>query len=379
MRTKRFAALLGIIFCTVAAAPPGTRAEARVRLDADGFRLAMPGWSYQFPQDHAAHPSFRIEWWYYTGHLRAGNKAFGYEATFFRVALPVPTARPAGEPSAWRARHVLFRHLALTDEAGKRFLFDDRAERHALDLAGADSTRYLTWIGDDYVGLEADRRTHRVVGRAPEFALDLHLVPEKPPVIHGDDGVSRKSGEEGQASHYYSLTRLATRGRLVRGRDTLAVEGRSWMDHEWSSSRLRDTHAGWDWFSVQLSDGRDLMLYRLRRKSGEDEPVSSGTLVAADGAARHLPLDAFEIRATGRWKSPESGGDYPSGWIVRVPSAGLDLTLEPVLADQELRVPTMNGIVYWEGRVRVRGTSAGRAVSGEGYVELTGYAGPAPG
>jgi predicted secreted hydrolase len=367
---KRVALLMAALLGTAAAAPP-------VRLDADGFRLAVPGWRYEFPQDHAAHPSFRIEWWYYTGHLRSGARTFGYEATFFRVALPWWS--PAGEASAWRARHVLFRHLALTDEAGRRFLFDDRAERQALDLAGADSTRYLTWLGDDYVGLEQDRRTHRVVGRAAEFALDLRLVPEKPPVVHGPDGVSRKSEGEGQASHYYSLTRLATRGRLVRGRDTLAVEGRSWMDHEWSSSRLRDTHAGWDWFSIQLSDGRDLMLYRLRRKTGEDEPVSSGTLVAADGAARHLAREAFEIRATGSWKSPESGGRYPSGWIVRVPSAGLELTLEPVLADQELRVTSMNGIVYWEGRVRVRGTSAGRAVTGEGYVELTGYAGPAPG
>jgi predicted secreted hydrolase len=370
MRIERVAVLVAALLGLAAAAPP-------VRLDADGFRLAVPGWKYEFPQDHAAHPSFRIEWWYYTGHLRAGARAYGYEATFFRVALP--RRSPAGEPSAWRARNVLFRHLALTDEAGRKFRFDDRAERQALDLAGADSTRYLTWLGDDYVGLEDDRRTHRVVGRAAEFALDLRLVPEKPPVIHGTDGVSRKAEGEGQASHYYSLTRLATRGRLVHGRDTLAVEGRSWMDHEWSSSRLRDTHAGWDWFSIQLSDGRELMLYRLRRKDGEDEPVSSGTLVAADGAARHLPRAAFEIRATGTWQSPESGGRYPSGWVVRVPSAGLDLTLEPVLADQELRVPTMNGIVYWEGRVRVRGTSGGRAVSGEGYVELTGYAGPAPG
>lgn len=370
MRTKPVALLVAVMLGSVAAAPP-------VRLDPDGFRLAVPGWTYAFPQDHAAHPSFRIEWWYYTGHLRAGARTFGYEATFFRVAMP--RMSPSGEPSAWRARHVLFRHLALTDEAGKKFRFDDRAERQALDLAGADSTRYLTWLGDDYVGLEADRRTHRIVARAPEFGLDLRLVPEKPPVIHGTDGVSRKAEGEGQASHYYSLTRLATRGRLVHGRDTLAVEGRSWMDHEWSSSRLRDTHAGWDWFSVQLSDGRDLMLYRLRRKDGEDEPVSSGTLIGADGAARHLARAGFEIRATGSWKSPQSGGHYPSGWIVRVPSAALELTLEPVLADQELRVPTMNGVVYWEGRVRIRGTSAGRPVTGEGYVELTGYAGPAPG
>lgn len=356
-----------MVALSIAAAPV-------VRVDPDGFRLAVPGWTYRFPLDHAAHPQFRTEWWYYTGHLRAGARTFGYEATFFRFALP--RAAVAGQPSAWRARDVLFRHLALTDEQGRRFRFDDRAERQALDLAGADSTRYLVWLGDDYAGLDADRRTHRVVGRTGEFALDLALVPEKPPVFHGQDGVSRKS--ETDASHYYSLTRLATRGRLALGRDTLAVEGRSWMDHEWMSHRMSDTHAGWDWFSLQLADGRDLMLYRLRRRDGSDEPQSSGTLVGAGGGSRHLPRAAFEIRSTGTWRSPRTGGVYPAGWVLRLPGEALELTLTPVLADQELVAPSMKGLAYWEGRVRASGRSAGRAIAGEGYVELTGYAGPPP-
>lgn len=367
--TRRLGLALLAFAAVGAAAPP-------VHLVDDGFRLAMPGWTYRFPLDHAAHPSFRTEWWYYTGHLRAGTRTFGYEMTFFRVALPRAGSAPGG--SAWRARHVIFRHLALTDERGGRFHADDRAERQALDLAGADSTRYLVWLGDDYAGLEPDGRTHRVVGRSPAFALDLRMEPEKPPVFHGHDGVSRKSAREGDASHYYSLTRLATRGRVVLGRDTLAVEGRSWMDHEFMSHRMAATHAGWDWFSVQLADGRDLMLYRLRRKDGGDEPVSSGTLVEADGRTRHLPREAFEIRATGSWKSPRTGGRYPAGWTLRLPGEALELALEPVLADQEIVAASMNGVAYWEGRVRVTGRAAGRAVTGEGYVELTGYAGPPP-
>jgi predicted secreted hydrolase len=326
--------------------------------------------------DHAAHPAFRTEWWYYTGHLRAGGRTFGYEATFFRFALA--RAGKTDSASAWRARHIIFRHLALTDESAKKFFFDDRAERQALDLAGADSSRYLTWIGDDYVGLEGDGKTHRIVGRTPDFALDLALEPERPPVVHGENGVSRKSGNEGSASHYYSLTRLATRGRLVRGRDTLVVLGRSWMDHEFMSHRMSHTHTGWDWFSVQLDDGRDLMLYRLRRRDGTDEPQSSGTLVQADGRARHLPREAFVIRATDTWQSPRTGGRYPSGWVVRLPADSLELNLEPVLADQELVAPSMAGIAYWEGRVRVRGRRGARPVAGEGYVELTGYAGRPP-
>ncbi len=358
-----------VLAFATAAAPP-------VRLDADGFRLATTPWEFQFPLDHAAHPAFRTEWWYYTGHLRAGGRTFGYEATFFRFALA--RGSRGDSASAWRARHVIFRHLALTDESGRRFSHDDRAERQALDLAGADSTRFLTWIGEDYVGLEGDGRTHRIVGHAPDFALDLRLVPEKPPVLHGGNGISPKSGNEGDASHYYSITRLATRGRLVRGRDTLAVEGRSWMDHEFRSGRSSGVLAGWDWISLQLDDGRDVMLYRMRRRDGTDDPVSSGTLVEPDGRSRNLPHAAFAIRSTGRWRSPHTGGDYPSGWVVRLPADSLELTLEPVLADQELVVPSMAGLAYWEGRVRVRGRSGARAIAGEGYVELTGYGGRLP-
>ena len=370
----------GAVALATALALTGAHGQAAgndVQLDRDGFRLAVPPYAFQFPYDHAAHPTFRTEWWYYTGHLRAGDRRFGYELTFFRIALAGRAASSASA-SAWRARQVIFRHLALTDESGKRFRFDDKAERQALDLAGADSTRYLVWVGDDYAGLEADRSTHRLVGHAPEFALDLELTPERPPVIHGRDGVSQKSAGLGNASHYYSFTRLATRGRLVLGADTLAVEGLSWMDHEFGSDQMRNTHTGWDWFSVQLSDGRDLMLYRLRTVDGRVDSSSSGTLVEADGSTRTLARYEFDTGSLGQWLSPHTGGRYPSGWQVRVPAASLALRLEPTVADQELVAPTMGGVAYWEGSVRVSGTSAGQPVSGQGYVELTGYVGRSP-
>jgi predicted secreted hydrolase len=367
-----------------ALALPGARGQAArqdpatsIPVDRDGFRLAVPPYAFQFPYDHAAHPTFRTEWWYYTGHLRAGDRRFGYELTFFRIALPGGAGAPASA-SAWRARQVILRHLALTDESGKRFRFDEKAERQALDLAGADSTRYLVWLGDDYAGLEPDRSTHRLVGHAPEFALDLRLSPERPPVFHGRDGVSQKSAGLGNASHYYSFTRLATRGRLVLEGDTLAVEGLTWMDHEFGSDQMRNTHTGWDWFSVQLSDGRDLMLYRLRTVDGRLDTCSSGTVIERDGSTRMLTSREFDTRSLGQWVSPRTGGRYPSGWDVRVPSAALALRLDPTLADQELAAPTMGGVTYWEGSVRVSGTSVGRPVSGEGYVELTGYVGHSP-
>ena len=342
--------------------------------DADGFRLAVPPYTYRFPADHAAHRDYRIEWWYYTGHLHAGARRFGYELTFFRVGVP----GVARSRSAWRTNQILFRHLALTDEQGRRFLSDERSERQALGLAGADTAAYRVWIGDERAGLEPDGRTHRLVARADAFTFDLALVPEKPPAIHGEGGVSQKSAGVGNASHYYSYTRLATRGRLVLGRDTLAVEGRSWMDHEFSSDRLSATHAGWDWFSVQLDDGTDLMLYQLRLKSGGIEPNSSGTLIAADGRTRRIAREGFTIGSRGTWRSPHTGGVYPSSWTVSVPGERLELRLEPVLADQELVVRSMGGIAYWEGAVRITGTHAGRPVSGQGYVELTGYTGRTP-
>lgn len=361
-----------------AAAAPAAPAAAT---DRDGFRLALPPYEFTFPFDHAAHPSFRNEWWYYTGHLKSGTRSFGYELTFFRVGVPGGGPADSGSAdsgSAWRAHQLLFRHLALTDEQGDRFLYDDRGERQALDLAGADSTRYLVWIGDDYAGLEADHRTHRLVANTEAFALDLRLTPDKPPVVHGEQGVSQKTAGAGNASHYYSFTRLATRGRLALGRDTLAVAGTSWMDHEFGSARLQDSHAGWDWFSVQLADGRDLMLYRIRLKDGGLEPFSSGTLVDSSGRARHIRYDEFDTGPTGEWVSPKTGGHYPSGWIVRVPGLGLELKLTPTVLDQELVARSMGGLAYWEGSVRVTGTSAGKPVTGQGYVELTGYAGKSP-
>src|SRR5262249_5105861 len=216
------------------AASPATDPAPSVVTDSLGFRLAVPPYEFSFPFDHAAHPTFHTEWWYYTGHLRFGaERTFGYEATFFRVAVPIP----GRTGSAWRANQMLFRHLALTGESGNPFYSPDKGERPALRPARADSTPDLGWGGDDHRRPEAGRRPHRVVGSADTFGFALRMVPEKPPVVHGERGVSQKTAGLGNASHYYSFTRLLTRGRLAVGKDTMAVTGRSWMDHEFASSR----------------------------------------------------------------------------------------------------------------------------------------------
>jgi predicted secreted hydrolase len=340
----------------------------------DGWRAVRAPWRFAFPRDHASHPEFRTEWWYYTGHLEAEGRAFGYQLTFFRVGLD--RAR-ASSPSAWAPHTLFFAHAALTDERGRRFLTDTRLDRPALGLAGADTATYRVWVDDWSAALARDGLTHVLRARIGDATLALDATPLGPPVLHGRDGVSVKSADGG-ASHYYSLTRLRTRGRLTLGGDTLRVSGSSWMDHEFMSTSLSPGQVGWDWFAIGLDDGRDLMLYRLRRADGSDEPASSGTLVARDGGTRHLPRAAWSVSAARVWTSPRSGGRYPAEWTVRVPGEGLELRLTPVLDDQEVD-DTGTGIAYWEGAVRVEGTARGRVVRGRGYVELTGYAGAPPG
>jgi predicted secreted hydrolase len=317
-----------------------------------------------------AHPDFQTEWWYYTGHLRAEDgRSYGFELTFFRVGI----RRGAPSRSAWALRDVYFAHFTITDEARRRFLVADAINRGALGMAGAEAKRYRVWIDEWEASLEGE--THHLRATHPEWSLDLKLRSAKPPVIHGRDGISRKAAGPGHASHYYSLTRLRGGGLLRLGKERLAVTGQAWMDHEWGSNQLTPEQVGWDWFSLQLDDGRELMLYLMRRRDGGVDPVSSGTLIEADGRSRHLPLDAFYTRASGEWRSRRTGGRYPSGWSVQVPDANLDLVVTPVLPDQEVVTSGGAGVTYWEGAVRVRGSQ-----TGVGYVELTGYApGSSPG
>lgn len=367
---RAFAAAALALACSAA-----TPAPAGPPRDADGFRLAVPPRTFTFPADHAAHPSYRTEWWYYTGHLASGTRRFGYELTFFRVGLP--RLREASR-SAWATRDLVFVHLALTDESRGTFRFHDDVRRAVLGQAWADSTRYDVGLEESFARLAADGTTHQLRGVAPEFSFALALRSGTPPVVHGHDGVSQKTAGAGNASHYYSLPRLSTRGTLVVGGDSLAVTGESWMDHEFGSAGMSASHAGWDWFSVQLADGRSLMLYTLRLKSGGIEPLSSGTWIEADGRSRPLSLADFRVRATGAWTSPRSGARYPSGWHVSLPREKIELDLAPLARDQELTAASMGGVVYWEGSVRVRGSQGDRALAGQGYVELTGYAGRTP-
>ena len=362
--------------CSVQSAP-------KTSAPAPQFRLALPGYRFQFPRDHGSHPQFRTEWWYYTGHLRdQKNQRFGYQLTFFRTALTPQTPTRA---SKWATRDVMFAHFALTDETGQRFFYDDRISRAAIGLAGAETVSSKLpriWLHDwnlQFAGTKGQSQSIRARGRARNrndtvFALDLKHDVLHGPIIQGQNGVSQKSAGVGRASHYYSFTRLNSRGTVRIGAQTFAVEGQSWFDHEFGSSQLARDQIGWDWFSLQLSDGRDLMLYQLRLQNGQIDPYSSGTIVARDGKSRHLKRSEFSLEVLKTWRSPHTGGVYPAQWRVRVPGEKIALTVTPVVSDQELNTQRSTGISYWEGLVNATGTTNGRAVSARGYVELTGYA-----
>ena len=347
------------------------RVTSPVRLAAGEFRRALPGYAFSFPQDHYAHEDFRTEWWYYTGHLRTrGGDRYGYQVTFFRSGL----AEARNSPSRWAAKNLYLAHFAVSDIPRKEFRYFERLNRAAMGQAGASTTEFRVWVGDWEV--RGDGTRQRLRAKDGEFAVDLNLVSLKPPVIHGENGVSQKGEGRGHASHYYSLPRLKTDGTLtVRGK-TLEVAGLGWMDHEFGSTELNPDQVGWDWFSLQFDDGTDVMLYIIRKADGKADPYSAGTQVGNDGRIARLRQQDFTIEVLDRWVSPRSRGAYPMKWRLRAPAIGLDVTVSPAFPDQELNTTKSTQVIYWEGAVRAEGTLSGRPAHAHGYVEMTGYAAP---
>lgn len=344
------------------------------------FTIATAPYRFSFPRDHASHPAYKTEWWYFTGHLTASDgRRFGYELTFFRVGMRPGDPAPAAGESRWRGHELYPAHFAITDVDGRTFVYFERFAREALGMGSASSRRLAVRVDNWWLHGRplADPQLERMSLHAASdgAAIDLVAIPEKPPAIHGHGGVSRKAACRSCAAHYYSYTRLRTSGTLRLDGRRFRVDGISWMDHEFGSDELQANQAGWDWFSVQLDDGRELMLYRLRERDGKVTPQSSGSLIARDGSVQYIPHAGFEVTALGSWMSPHSHARYPSGWHIRVPADQIDLVLEPLVPDQELVTGTA-GVAYWEGAVSVRSSTAPTRRLGVGYVELTGYASP---
>ncbi len=351
-------------------------------LPSQDSKRALSGKTFSFPQDHFSHPEFKTEWWYYSGHLQSqgqDKKSFGYQLTFFRTGLNKDTKQ---QRSKWSIRDLYFAHLAITDESRAKFEYLEKISRGSLGEAGASPYKtgekaFRIWIDDWSVeGKGPSLQNHALHARDKNIGLELLLIPEKNPVIHGQNGISQKAEGEGYASHYYSIPRLKTEGRFFLQNKEIPVQGISWMDHEFGSSQLREYQVGWDWFSIQLGNNTELMFYQIRHKDGKIDPYSSGTIIFPDGAYQHLPKKEFQIDVLDRWKSSKSGALYPSKWKITVPDRQIELTLSPSVKDQELITKESTRVTYWEGSVKVEGKYQGSPINGLGYAELTGYATP---
>ena len=366
----RTLACLGAAGGALAAAAPPDLAALLAQDPGSGFAQVSAARAFSFPADHGPHPEYRQEWWYTTGNLEAADgERFGFELTFFRYGLAAPGAAAAGA-SAWRTDTLYMAHFALTDVAQQRFRFAQKFSRGALGLAGASGEPLHVWLDDWYLQVSPDVPSSWLLHAAGAgYELELELDASGTPVLNGVAGFSAKSERPGDASYYYSLPRVGVRGQLWRAGRALAVTGLAWFDREWGSGGLGAGQAGWDWFALQLQDGSALMFYALRDARGTRDAHSAGTFIDATGAPRALSSQEVIIEVTDVWRSPQ-GVSYPSAWHVRVPKLALDLTVQPLLADQELATKPR----YWEGAVEVHGTRAGETLGGRGYVELVGYA-----
>ena len=349
------------------------RPTAQLRLaagdDAAGFSRAIEARPFELPLDHGPHHEYQTEWWYYTGNLSTeAGRHFGYQLTIFRRGLaPAPPPPPPGLST----NQFYFAHLALTDTWAGRHTQAERLSRGALGLAGADAAPYRVWVEDwGVTAVTPDGSGVRLQAREGDWHISLDLQATKPLVAHGHRGLSAKSQQAGNASYYVGYTRMATSGTVATPQGEWPVAGESWFDHEWSTSALGPGAVGWDWFSLQLSDGRELMLFHIRRGDGSVDLASGGTLVQEDGATRRLRVSDVDLGVLDTWRSPETGARYPSRWLLAIPSERVEIEIVPRLPDQEMRT----SFVYWEGAVQLQGSKAGEPLTGHGYVELTGYA-----
>ena len=360
------------------------------------YRVALPRYHYEFPRDNFNHSDFQTEWWYYTGNLKCANgRRFGFELTFFRQALTrqsssssvaasgLTSAGPARGPNSyrgdkrasaftWPVEDVYLAHLALTDIDGHKYLHAERLNRAGPGLAGAELKQSRLWNGNWEVRWQGDiQQLQAIVER---FTLQLSLRSLKPPVINGQNGVSQKASGRGRASYYISLTRLEAKGNLTLGEQTCAVTALAWMDHEFFTAQLDPAQAGWDWLGLQLDDGSELMLYRLRRKDGSVDPHSAGTYIDREGRAHLLTAAQFSLNPDqATWTSPTSRATYPIAWRLQVPSWGLRLDISTALQEQEFTGRSRFALNYWEGAIQAEGTRSSRAAKGLGYLEMTGY------
>jgi predicted secreted hydrolase len=333
------------------------------------YRTAVPGYRFEFPRDYFDHPDFQTEWWYYTGNLKSANgHHLGFELTFFRQAV----SRDPAHTATWDVRDIYLTHLALSDLDGQKFYHSERINRAGPGIAGVSASTARIWNGNWQIQWQGSDQNLQAIEK--QFQLHLALHPEKPPVLHGENGISQKSEGAGHASYYFSLTRLTANGQLELNGETLEVSGIAWMDHEFFTHQLDQDQIGWDWLSLQLEDKTELMLFRLRRKDGSLDPFSAGTYIDERGKSTHLRSADFGLQPLDQhWTSPATHATYPIAWKISIPKLETELEANTPLASQELTGKTKIAPSYWEGAITLRGHRGKTPLSGVGYLEMTGY------
>jgi predicted secreted hydrolase len=337
----------------------------------EDFSKAVEKRKFVFPDDHGAHPDFRTEWWYFTGNLVSDDgKEFGYQFTIFRTAL---SKEKSERKSEWNSNQIYMAHFAVTDIDGNKLYFDERFSREGNNLAGAKANPFKVWLEDWQIiqtqnEVLFDLPIINVMAKTKNFEIDFILESVKPFVLQGDEGLSQKGKQLGNASYYYSYTRLKTEGKIILEGNEFTVSGFSWMDREWSTSALSEDQKGWDWFALQLDDNTEIMYYQMRKNDGSQDVFSKGVFVDEQGASQLIKKDDVVLEVTNYWESPD-GEKYPSGWNLQIPSKEIDLKITPAVKNQLMDV----AVRYWEGSVKIEGKKSNADARGRGYVELTGY------
>ena len=368
-------------------------AQALSGSDTEGFTQALAPREFVFPGDHGAHPGFKTEWWYYTGNLfTEEGRQFGYQFTIFRNQLSPSDAdfarinqeepvlmnpeEEGARDSEWSTNQLYLAHFAISDVSKKDHVFDERYSRGTAGLAGTSVDPYRIWLEDWEITRVKDSKASderfqmRIKAEMSNgTALDIVLNPQKPLVLQGEEGYDKKGGEDGNASYYISFTRMQTEGLLKKEGESLAVSGLSWMDHEWSTSALDSGQTGWDWFSIQLSNGYELMYYQIRNVDPDLAPQTTGSLVTPNGQKRDLDQGEVRLEVLEYWASPHTGARYPVQWTLAIPSEELEMDVTTVFDDQEMTV----SVQYYEGALQVSGKFRDEAIDGNGYIEMTGY------
>jgi predicted secreted hydrolase len=373
--------ILGIAFSIllISCAPASPSAQVQIPeitnlQSISGFTRVDGSRPLHFPQDLGAHEDFSTEWWYYTGNLETSDgKHFGFELTIFRVGLVPPTAQIPAD-SKWYGHSLYFAHFAVSDIGGDHFYAFERYSRPGPGLAGGQASPYRVWLEDWSVN-ETNGNTYRLQAEQEGVALDLNLTDDMGIVLHGENGYTRGGEGAANAAYYYSQPRLRAGGTVTVKGTSYEVQGQAWKDHEFSSGMLDQNQIGWDWFSLQFEDGTALMLYQLRERDGKISNSSSGTFISTNGKPLMISKNDFEITVLDTWSSPHTQGIYPSKWNIHLREPDCVLEIQPWMSDQELHFPA---VTYWEGAVHFEGTCNGKPTRGNGYIELTGYAGNLP-